>query len=424
VNSVGVLQGTKQYLQRVGMLSRNARLYLLAIAFQGLSSGIWGVIFNIYLKRVGFLDSFIGNVFTASAIATGLVALPAGLFCERFGPKRALLIGLMSNFVALVLAIFLEPSTLLVASFASGFIGTISSVAGAPFMMENSEREERTYLFSLNLALTVIMGVIGGFVGGFLPDLFNTYLGLRTGIEMGSPVGYRVALIVSIILALSTVIPLLLIKEKKAERQKVSTLFHLGNIKSPRTIIKFMIPTALIGFGAGFIVPLFNIFFYDKLFATPEQIGVIYAWGNITLGIGVLIAPVLSNRLGKARSVASCEWLSLPFIMLITVSPSLSIAASAYIFRGAFMNMASPISTTLQMELVSETERATTNGLMTMSDNIPRALTASISGQMMTRKDFFTPFLITTITYIMASSLYFIFFRNAEKKKEQSTKIS
>lgn len=417
MNSVGVLQGTRQYFHRVGMLSRNARLYLLATALQGLSGGIWGVIFNIYLKRVGFLDNFIGNVFTASAIATGLVALPAGFFCERFGPRRALLVGLTSNFVSLILAIFLDPSALLLASFASGLIGTIYGVAGAPFMMENSEREERTHLFSLSWTFMIIMGVIGGFVGGIMPDLFNTYLGLPTGTEIGSPIGYRITLIISIILALSAVIPLFLIREKKAERQKVGTLFHLGNIKSPRTIIKFMIPTALIGFGAGFIVPLFNIFFYDKFFATSAQIGVIYAWGNVTLGVGTLIAPVLSNRLGKVRSVAFCEFLSLPFIMLITVSPNLSVAASAYIFRGAFMNMAGPISTTLQMELVSETERATTSGLMVMADNIPRAMTASISGEMMTKKDFFTPFVITTVTYVIASALYFIFFRNAEKKK-------
>jgi len=399
------------------MLGRNAKLYVLAVAFQGLSSGIWGVIFNIYLVRVGFLDNFIGNVFTASAIATGAIALPAGLFCERIGPRRAMLIGLTAYFVNLVLATFLDPSILLIASFASGMIGTVSSVAGAPFIMENSGKTERTYLFSVSWALMIIMQVVGGFAGGLMPDFFNALLHLPTGTEAGSFVGFRITLIISVILALSTSLPIFLIREKKAERQKVTTLFHLQNIKSPRTIIKFMIPAAMVGFGAGFIVPLFNIFFYDKLFATSEQIGVIYAWGNITIGIGALIAPVLSNRFGKARSVAFCEWLSLPFIMLITVSPNISVAASAYIFRGGFMNMASPISTNLQMELVSDTERATTSGLMTMSDNIPRAVTASISGQMMTRKDFFTPFLVTTITYVAASSIYFIFFRNSEKTK-------
>jgi predicted MFS family arabinose efflux permease len=78
------------------------------------------------------------------------------------------------------------------------------------------------------------------------------------------------------------------------------------------------------------------------------------------------------------------------------------------------MNMAGPIGTTLQMELVSETERATTNGLIVMADNIPRAVTASVSGAMMAGSDFFTPFLFTTVTYFIASSLYFTFFRKAE----------
>jgi hypothetical protein len=63
------------------------------------------------------------------------------------------------------------------------------------------------------------------------------------------------------------------------------------------------------------------------------------------------------------------------------------------------------------MELVTETERATTNGLMVMADNIPRAVTASISGKMMTGRDFFTPFLFTAITYFIASTIYFTFFR-------------
>jgi hypothetical protein len=66
------------------------------------------------------------------------------------------------------------------------------------------------------------------------------------------------------------------------------------------------------------------------------------------------------------------------------------------------------------MELVTATERATTNGLMVMADNIPRAITASVSGQMMTGSDFYTPFLFTAATYFVASTLFYLFFRKAE----------
>lgn len=398
------------------MLSRNAKLYLVTTMLQGLSFGIWGVIFYLYLNlgEVGFQPDFIGNMFTAGAIATGLIALPAGLFCERFGPKKALLISFTSNLVSLAQITVLEPSILLFASLVGSLIGTIGWVAGAPFMMENSERKERTYLFSFNWTVMIIMGVIGSCAGGAMPDLFNSFLGLPTGAETGSPIGFRITLLISIILALAAAVPVLLIREKKAKRQKVGALLGLRNIRSPGIITKFIIPTALIGFGAGFIVPLFNIFFKLKFAAISEHIGIIFALGSVTLGIGTLVSPVLSNKIGKVKSVVVCQFLSMPFIMLITVSPNLALAATAYILRGALMNMAGPINTTLQMELVSDTERATTSGFMIMADNIPRAVTASISGEMMTVSDFYTPFLFTTITYFIASSLYFIFFRKAE----------
>jgi MFS family permease len=415
---VTFLQGSKQYVQRVGMLSRNARLYLLATTLQGLSSGIWGVIFYLYLnlRSIGFQPDFIGNLFTASEVATGLIALPAGLFCELIGPKKALLIGLIANFASLVQIIFLQSSVLLVASFFAGFIGTIYGVAGAPFMMENSQREERTHLFSFNMTLMVIIGIVGSYLGGVMPDLFNAGLGLPTGAEFGSPIGYRITLVLSAVLALSAAIPILLMREKKVQRQKARTLLALRNIKTPRTIIKFMIPTALIGFGAGFIVPLINLFFKIRFLASTEQIGVISALGSITLGVGLIVAPLLSARLGKVKSIAACQFLSLPFIMLITISPSLTLGATAYILRATLMNMAGPISTTLQMELVSDTERATTSGFMVMADGLPRAATASVSGVMLTESNFFTPFLITTIAYLVAASLYFMFFRRAEKE--------
>lgn len=406
----------QQYFQRITKLSPNAKLYMVATALQGLSSGIWAVIFNLYLnlKAVGFQPDFIGLMFTVSAIATGLVALPAGLLCERLGPKKALLIGFMANFVNLAQIVILQPSILLVASLSSGLIGTVAWVAAAPFMMENSTQEERTYLFSVDWAIMIIMGVIGNYVGGLMPNLLNTFLGLPTGAN-GSPIGYRISLGISMALALTMVIPVLFIKEDRMlQRQKISDLISFRNIRSHRTILKFMIPTAMIGFGAGFIVPLFNLFFSLKFSASLEQIGLISSLSSITLGIGTLAAPALSKRLGRVKSIAVCEFLSMPFIMLMTLAPNLALASSAFITRNALMNMAGPISSTLQMELVTETERATTNGLMVMADGVPRALTAWVSGRMMTESDFYTPFLITTLTYFIASSLYFMFFRKAE----------
>jgi MFS family permease len=402
----------------LSLLSRNAKLYLVATVLQGLGFGIWGVIFNLYLKlgEVGFHPDFIAYMFTVGAIATGFVALPAGLVCERIGSKKALLIGLTANFASIVQIVILQPPLLLFASLVSGLVGTVGWVASAPFMMENSKAEERTYLFSFNWALMIIMGVVGSYLGGAMPDSINAFLSLPIG-ENGSAFGYRITLGVSTVLTLVAIIPILLIREKKTQvKQRLSDLIILRNIRSWSTILKFIIPVGLIGFGAGFIVPLFNLFFSLKFSATNEQIGIMFALSNVTLGLGTFAAPILSRKLGKVRSIVLCEYFSMPFIMLTTLASDLSLAASAFITRNALMNMAGPISSTLEMELVTETERATTSGLLVMADNIPRAVTASFSGQMMTGSDFYTPFLFTTATYFVASTLFYLFFRKAEKE--------
>jgi MFS family permease len=408
------------------MLNRNSKLFLVATVFQGLGSGIWGVLFYLYLNlhEVGFQLDFIGAMFTVGAIATGLIALPAGLLCERIGLKKAILIGLGANLASLAQILVLQPTNLLIASLASGLVGTLVSVSSAPFMIENSSPDERAYLFSFQSTLGIIMAVAGSLIGGFLPDLFNARLGLPNGVN-GSVVGYRFSLAISIVLSLAAVFPILLVKqEKRSGEQSMFDLLNLRNVRSWRTIIKFMIPTAIIGFGAGFVVPLVNPFFKQRYGATPEQVGVISSLGNVTLGIAILVTPVLSRRLAKARFVVLCQYLSMPFIMLTSFSPTLTWAGTSYIVRTSLMNMAGPIGTTFQMEIVTPAERATTSGLMVMSDSIPRAATATISGIMMTKSDFSYPFLYMAVSYFVASSLYFAFFRNAEAKTPSARSIS
>lgn len=204
------------------MLSRNAKLYLVATALRGLSFGIWGVLFFLYLNlgEVGYHPDFIASMFTVSTIAAGFVALPAGLVCERIGPKRTLLIGFIAHFISLIQIVALQPLILLFASLSSGLIDILGWVASAPFMMENSRQKERTYLFSVNGSLMIIMGVIGSSIGGVLPDLFNGFLSLPTGAE-GSAIGYRISLVTSVALALTAAVPILLIRENKMlQRQK------------------------------------------------------------------------------------------------------------------------------------------------------------------------------------------------------------
>ena len=401
----------REYIRMIRMFSRNARLFLTSTVLSGLSFGIWGAIFNLYLRELGYKEDFAGFMFSLSAFATGLMALPAGLLCEGIGRKRSLLLGMLVSNLFYLVEVFTADSTLLLASsLAAGFVGTISWVANAPFMMENSEREERTYLFSVSWAFMTVAGMVGNLLGGYLPDSFATM------VEGQTVPRFRLTLLCSIAFTFVSVLPLLLIKEKRTPRQAATQLLLLKNIQSGPTILKLVLTTGLIGFGAGFIVPLFNMFFANKLHATTEQIGIIFALGQVALAVGTLLAPVLSSRVGKVKAVVLCQVCSIPFISMIALSETLELAGFSYLVRGALMNMAGPIGSTFTMEIVESAERATTSGLTVMADNIPRAIGANLGGQMMSSGEYVLPYFFTSLFYITAATLYLGFFRKMERE--------
>lgn len=371
------------------------------------------MIFNLYLKEIGFQDDFVGYMASAGMFATGLIAVPAGMICEKIGRKRSFLFGiLVSSLLGFVQVLALDPSVLLIVSLAGGIFGTISWVASAPFMMENTRPEERTYLFSVNWGLVTVSSVVGNVLGGDLPGMLSHIF------RQSAVSGYRMSLVFSLGFSLSSLFPLYLIREKTGLTQETAGTFSLRNVQSPSIIAKFVLTSGLIGLGAGFIVPLFNVFFRDKLEATTEQIGLIFALGSIALAVGNFVAPIISSKLGsKVKAVSLCRFCSIPFIFAITLVPNLSVAALSYLFRGALMNMAGPIDVNFVMETVQETERATTSGFTIMADNIPRAVSVMLAGQMMKEGSYTLPYFYTATLYLASSILYVVFFQKIEKKQ-------
>ncbi len=407
-----LLTGVPDYFQKIRNFNLNSKLYLISTVLTGLNWGIWGVIFNLYLKEIGFQDDFVGYMASAGMFATGLIAVPAGLICEKIGRKRSFLFGILVRCLFGFVQVFaLDPSVLLAVSLAGGIFGTISWVASAPFMMESTRPEERTYLFSVNWGLITISSVVGNVLGGGLPGM------LSHSFRQSVVWGYRMSLVFSLAFAFSSLFPLYLIREKTGPSRETAGIFSLRNIKSPSVIAKFVLTSGLIGLGAGFIVPLFNVFFQDKLQATTEQIGLIFALGSIALALGNFVAPIISSRLGsKVKAVSLCRFCSIPFIFAIALVPNLGIAALSYLFRGALMNMAGPIDSNFVMETVQETERATTSGFTIMADSIPRAVSVMLAGQMMKEGNYTLPYFYTAILYLTSSILYLIFFKRIEKK--------
>ena len=88
----------KSYLQTIRGFNRDIRLFLLLFAAIGVGFfGIYAVVFNLYLIRLGFGPEFIGLVNGSVFIFLAVFSVPAGWLGRRFGSRRMLLICVPAN---------------------------------------------------------------------------------------------------------------------------------------------------------------------------------------------------------------------------------------------------------------------------------------------------------------------------------------
>jgi len=160
----------RNYWRQFWHFQRNARLFLISNGLNGVAVGIFTVLYNLYLLSIGYNTAFIGWVLLVATVAGGIAIVPAGIFIDRAGGKRAMIWGSFAAGIAgAAQLIFREPAALLASSAVVGAVAAIFLVVTNPFLANNSREEERTYLFSLNTALTLAAGVVGTVLGGFLP---------------------------------------------------------------------------------------------------------------------------------------------------------------------------------------------------------------------------------------------------------------
>jgi predicted MFS family arabinose efflux permease len=139
-------------------------------------------------------------------------------------------------------------------------------------------------------------------------------------------------------------------------------------------------------------------------------IGSLFAWGSLWMGIGLLIAPPLAERMGKIQLVVITQGISIPFLILLVFSPVFWVGALSYYIRLALMNMSAPVYQTFVMERVEAPARATVASLESMAWNFGWAFSPTISGILQVRYGFGPPFLGTVILYIISVILYWAFF--------------
>jgi MFS family permease len=274
-------------------------------------------------------------------------------------------------------------------------------------LMENSGEKERTYLFSFVSGLQMAAASVGNWIGGYLP----TWVGNWRGLGANDTLAYGGSLVVVVCAGAVSLLPLVFLSRPKADRMGRSVFAPLRYAtEHPGTLSKLILPMLITSIGAGLIMPFMNVFFRQQYSQPDTTIGALFAWGSLAMGIGLLIAPPLAERMGKIQLVVVTQALSIPFLILLGFAPWFWLSAAAYYIRVALMNMSSPVYQTFVMEHVEEDARATVASLVSMSWNFGWAFSPMISGWMQVRYGWGMPFAGTVLLYCVSIYLYWAFF--------------
>lgn len=406
----------KAYFLYLKTFGTALRLMLCAQALVGIGAGMFAVLLNLYLKGRGFTEDTIGRLLAVQSIAAALASVPLGWLADRTSRRTAYLTGVAlcaSGYVWLTMVDRLR--WMAAAALISGAGNGALLVAVQPFLQENSRRKQRPYLFSMNFCVTWLMGIVAGLLAGWIPG------GLEAvGLSVSSPIdALRMTLRLAAGFMCFAFVPALLLPadppRKEANPHNVNSPTPADKDSPYAVIAMFVVTSALIGAGAGLVVPYFNLYFRDWVGASIAQIGTIFAIGQFATVIGAVSSPAITRRVGLVLGIVGTQIFSLPFMLIMAWRHDIMSCAGGFFFRMAFMNMGIPMREQMLMARLPQSWRARAAGLDSMSWSLAWAGSMLFSGDLIRLWGYDHSLYMTFGLYLLSSTLYYGFFRESPR---------
>ncbi len=374
------------YLAMLRRFNRNVRLYLLSGVLIGFTTvgGIYNVLLNLYVLRLGYGLEFIGLVSATGALSFAVFCLPAGTMGRRWGIRHMMIAGMSLIVVGNALLPLVEfvsaawQAEFLLATRLPRAMGFALYIVNAnPFLMSATSPEERTHVFSVQAALWPLAGFAGGVVGGFLPGLFANILGL----SLDDPEPYRHTLFVAAALLSPAVWVLLSTREVGTRQSQEGSADEAG--PAPRGPIFFIALVVLFQTaGVAGIQSFFNVYLDEGLRVSTALIGTLIAAGQLVGGVAALSTPLISMRLGHRRLI---QWGSLGailvFLPLIFIA-QWGVAGLAYVALSALASIRFAAFVVYQQEMVPARWRSIMSGAASMASGLSFSSVALVGGYM------------------------------------------
>lgn len=373
------------------------------------------LLLNYYMVKEGFTDYEVAKVLSYRFLAVCLLAFPLGLYIKGRKLKPFFLAAAITVPVFSHLIIYAIDhhwvSLLNYAAMGWGVGFTCMQASALPYIMLNGKKERHSEAFSLfYLAFSVTLCSIG--ITYFLVNQLNpVFFNEKLALQVVSSVAFLSLFFIK------------KIPDKEQLSYKVPFRETLNKYDWP-VVLKAVTPTFIIAVGAGFTIPVINLFFLNVHGVPSRVFSIMGSTTFLLVALIMTMMPLIRRSFGYRIAITLFQSLSILalFIMATTEyyqdwSFAVYIAIGAYVIRQPLMGAARPMTTELTMYYVGK-----------RNQEIMGALNASIwSGSWFVSMQIFgvlrqleysyvSIFLITVVLYIFGVSWYAYLIYSYRKK--------
>lgn len=363
---------------------------------------------GVHLKALGFQESFVGTLFGIQTMTTAIGAVFCSFIVRLLNPKKTLVLAcLLLSISAIFMSIFKNSILLMLFSGISGLCLSAFYTLESPIIMSISSKDNSLKYFSLSFTSKMAAMMFGTLLGGFLSQYF-----ISTKMTL---------LLFSIVSLIAS--PLFLFLGKLHIENSDDNLFRdIHSFISSRNSFQYLLFFGLVSLGAGMIFPFFSIYIKYTLHVNNSIVGTIVTLSQLGIVIGGLLIPYIQQRLGKVKTIALCQGLSIPFLLGISLTKNIYSVGFSFFMRSALMNMAQPALQSMSMEMVESQKRTNYSGFLNLSNNFLRAIGTFVGGFIMTHINYDFPYFLTSTLYIIAVFRFWTVFR--PKKTIEATQVN
>ncbi|UCF07427.1 MAG: MFS transporter [Thermoplasmata archaeon] len=375
---------------------------------------VWFLL-TLYLDSLGYSEVELGSVIFAMSISSTLPLLLFGYISDRFGRRRMIFLGVILRVVGLGVLAGADSLTDFYLGASVWGLGHATYVpAFMGFLSEKVEEQRRKFLFGFQMFGSMIASASTVLVAGMLPDF------LSSSYNWSLHESYSVIFLISLWFCLLQLFPLMLTRDTPSAESRFRIKSRSNEKKSlppvPRgTLLMLCIPMALLGLGAGLVIPFFQVYFRWRFDTSIQDIGILFSLTQFLWAGAYLLMPNVAERRGSVSAITTVHAGAIVALVAIPISPNFYFVAVAYITRMVLMNSTWPIFQSYSLSQVPKEHRSLTLSATDFSFNVMKAITP-LAGGFLFAQSLELPFFITALLYTIATITFFLFFRKRDDR--------